>query len=363
MIVSSPTTSLTTEKSNRSITLAGRVHTFGQFLLKRYGQRVHKVAINAGFTCPNRDGHKGRGGCTFCNNASFSPNSKQIPPISEQLEAGRQVIRKRTGARRYIAYFQAYTNTYADVDQLRVLYDQALAEPDVVGISIGTRPDCVPQAVLDLLAEYQDRGFEVWLELGLQSSFDETLNRVNRGHGFSEYRQAIRAAHSRKLSVCTHLIAGLPGEKGHHVLTTLERVLEEGVAGLKLHPLHVVKGTRLANQWRQGEYVPLPFTTYLAIAADLVERTPPDVVFHRLTGTASAHLLLAPDWCVYKWRVLNGIEKELRQRGTWQGALLGTHHGTALFHHSLLDESLARLCLRLMNHDPVLPKSCNQMKQ
>nr|VFJ57787.1 MAG: hypothetical protein BECKFW1821B_GA0114236_10372 [Candidatus Kentron sp. FW]VFJ58353.1 MAG: hypothetical protein BECKFW1821A_GA0114235_10815 [Candidatus Kentron sp. FW] len=312
------------KKPDRQITLADRVHTFGQFMLERHGRRVHKVAINAGFTCPNRDGSKSRGGCTFCNNASFNPNSKQIPPVTAQLESGRQVIRKRTGAHSYLAYFQAYTNTYADVEHLRSLYDQALAEPDVIGISVGTRPDCVPGAILDLLAEYKDRDFEVWLELGLQSCFDETLRRVNRGHGFSEYRQATRAAHQRGLPVCTHLIAGLPGETAEHVLVTLERVLDEEVEGLKLHPLHVVKGTLLANQWRDGEYEPLTLSAYIAIAADLVERTPPHVVYHRLTGTASAYLLLAPDWCVYKWRVLNGIEKELRVRGTWQGALLET---------------------------------------
>nr|VFK40055.1 MAG: hypothetical protein BECKSD772F_GA0070984_105119 [Candidatus Kentron sp. SD]VFK45115.1 MAG: hypothetical protein BECKSD772E_GA0070983_10491 [Candidatus Kentron sp. SD]VFK79373.1 MAG: hypothetical protein BECKSD772D_GA0070982_104626 [Candidatus Kentron sp. SD] len=311
------------ERPERQVTLADRVHTFGQFMLHRHGQRVHKVAINAGFTCPNRDGRKGRGGCTFCNNSSFNPSSRQIPPVATQLESGRRVIRKRTGAHRYLAYFQAYTNTYGDVEYLRSLYDQALAEPDVIGISVGTRPDCVPDTVLDLLAEYRDRGFEIWLELGLQSCFDETLRRVNRGHDFAEYRRAVRAAHARRLPVCAHLIAGLPGETGHHVLTTLERVLEDDVAGLKLHPLHVVKGTLLANQWRSGEYLPLTLAGYIDIVADLVERTPPQVVYHRLTGTASAYLLLAPAWCAYKWRVLNGIERELRGRGSWQGARLG----------------------------------------
>nr|VFJ44814.1 MAG: hypothetical protein BECKFM1743A_GA0114220_100213 [Candidatus Kentron sp. FM]VFJ45766.1 MAG: hypothetical protein BECKFM1743C_GA0114222_100303 [Candidatus Kentron sp. FM]VFK07010.1 MAG: hypothetical protein BECKFM1743B_GA0114221_1002911 [Candidatus Kentron sp. FM] len=323
MTVPSSTLSLPARDRDRQITLANRVHTFGQFLLRRYGERIHKVAINAGFTCPNRDGYKGRGGCTFCNNASFNPRSERVPTVAAQMASGRQVIRKRTGARRYLAYFQAYTNTYADVEKLRGLYDQALREPDVVGISVGTRPDCVPPAVLDMLAEYRDRGIEVWLELGLQSGFDETLRRVNRGHGFAEYRRAVRAARGRGLPVCTHLIAGLPGEDVGHVLATLERVLDEGVDGLKLHPLHVVKGTQLANQWRQGEYTPLTLDAYLAIAADLVERTPPDVVYHRLTATASTHLLLAPGWCAYKWRVLNGIEQELRRRGTHQGVLSG----------------------------------------
>lgn len=302
--------------------LPDRINTFGQDLLRRYGRRVHKLAINAGFTCPNRDGSKGRGGCTFCNNVSFSPNARQQPDITEQIAAGRRVMAKRTGARRFIAYFQAYTNTYADVASLSEMYGTALAEPDVVGLSIGTRPDCVPDAVLDLLCRYRDLGHEVWLELGLQSAFDATLDRVNRGHGFGEYRQAVRAARARGLKVCTHLIVGLPGEDGTHARNSLARVLELGVDGLKLHPLHVVKGTRLANDWRRGGYQPWSLARYTQTAADLVEQTPTDVVYHRLTGTASPQILLAPDWCRFKWRVIDGIAAELVQRNTHQGSAL-----------------------------------------
>jgi radical SAM protein (TIGR01212 family) len=294
--------------------LSAYVTTFGQVMLQRYGERVHKIALDAGFTCPNRDGTKGTGGCTFCNNASFSPNGRQPPSIRDQIAAGREVIARRTGARRLIAYFQAYTNTYADVASLARQYNEALAEPDVIGLSIGTRPDCVPDAVLDLLASYQQAGYDVWLELGLQSAFDETLERVNRGHGIADYRRAVRAAHHRKLKVCTHLIIGLPGETPWHNRATLEMVLDLGVEGLKLHPLHVVKGTRLANDWRRGGYQPLLLDEYVAISSDLIEVTPPEIVFHRLTGTASPAILLAPDWCAKKWMVLNAIERELRGR-------------------------------------------------
>ncbi len=294
--------------------LSDYVNTFGQAMLKRYGERVHKLALNASFTCPNRDGSKGRGGCTFCNNVSFSPNGRDPAAIQQQIDAGRRVVRKRTGARKYIAYFQAYTNTYDDVRELEKLYDQALADPDVIGLSVGTRPDCVPDPVLDLLATYQRRGYEVWLELGLQSASDKTLERVNRGHGFGEYRSAVRRAHLRGLQVCTHLIVGLPGECRSHCVTTLDRVLEHGVEGLKLHPLHVVKGTMLANQWRRGEYTALPLETYISIAADLIRLTPPEVIYHRVTGTAPSQLLLAPAWCSWKWRVLNRLTAELHQR-------------------------------------------------
>ncbi len=296
------------------MTLAQYVNTFGQDLLRRYGERVHKLAINAGFTCPNRSGEKGRGGCTFCNNASFTPVARRQPGVGEQIAAGRRVIAKRTGARRFIAYFQAYTNTYDEVDRLAALYEEALREPDVIGLSVGTRPDCVPPEVLELLAGYRERGYEVWLELGLQSAFDDTLERVNRGHGFAEYRETVTAARARGLPVCTHLIVGLPGEGRERALATLDQVLALGVDGLKIHPLHVVKGTLLANQWRRGEYRPLDFHDYIRIAADMVERTPPEVVFHRLTGTAEPRLLLAPHWCAWKWRVLNAIENELAAR-------------------------------------------------
>jgi len=304
------------------VTLADYVYTFGRALRLRHGERAHKIAIDAGFTCPNRDGAKGRGGCTFCNNDSFSPAARQARPIAEQLAAGRAVIARRTGARKFLAYFQAYTNTYAHVDRLRALYDEALAQPGVVGLSVGTRPDCVPEAVLDLLAEYRHRGLDVWLELGLQSAFDETLARVNRGHGFADYAQAVRAAQARGLPVCTHLILGLPGEGAAHAHATLARVLALGVEGLKLHPLHVVKHTRLAQDYRAGAYHPLTLEAYIEAAVNLVERTPRAVAFHRLTGTARPPLLLAPAWCAGKWRVLNGIERALAARGSCQGAAL-----------------------------------------
>lgn len=282
-------------------------------MLHRYGERVHKIAIDASFTCPNRDGSKGLGGCTFCNNVSFSPNGRRPPGIIEQITAGRRVISRRTGARKYLAYFQAYTNTYADIDHLRERYDLALSAPGVIGLAVGTRPDCVPGPVLDLLAEYQQQGHEIWLELGLQSSFDESLRRVNRGHGFAEYRTAVLDARNRGLQVCTHLIIGLPGETQWHCNVTLERVLELGVDGLKLHPLHVVKGTQLANEWRRGQYRPLLLDEYIGIATQLIRNTPPEIIFHRLTGTASEQILLAPGWCAKKWLVLNRLAEALQR--------------------------------------------------
>ncbi len=301
--------------------LSDQVNTFGQWLLRRYGERVHKLALNVGFTCPNRDGSIGRGGCTFCNNASFNPQGRSRPAIAAQIEAGRRVVRKRTGARLYLAYFQAYTNTYDDVANLRRLYDAALSEPDVIGLSIGTRPDCVPDAVLDLLAGYRARGHEIWLELGLQSAFDASLARVNRGHGFAAYADAVTRARARGLPVCAHLIIGLPGETPAHYRESLARVLALGVDGLKLHPLHVVKGTALANQWRRGGYAPLGFGDYVEAASALIAMTPREVVFHRVTGTASRAILLAPEWCSQKWRVINAITDAVAALGGQGGAI------------------------------------------
>lgn len=305
------------------MTLSNHVHTFGQAMKSRYKQRVHKVAIDANFTCPNRDGSIGRGGCTFCNNVSFSPNGRQPASITQQINAGRCVIRKRTGAKKYIAYFQAYTNTYDDISVLKNRYDKALAEEDVIGLAIGTRPDCVPNKVLDLLSAYKDAGHEIWLELGLQSCFDKTLQRVNRGHGYNEYCIAVKAARQRGLQVCTHLIIGLPGETRSHARISLLRTMEQGVDGIKLHPLHVVKGTQLANQWRKKQYQALEMNDYVDTVADLVELTPANIIYHRLTGTASKKILLAPAWCSQKWKVLNAIENELAKRGSYQGASYG----------------------------------------
>lgn len=299
--------------------LSDRIHTYGQLLLRRHGERVHKIALNAGLTCPNRDGSKGIGGCTFCNNDSFSPNGHQPPTLQEQMDSGRRAIRRGTRATKFIAYFQAYTNTYAKIELLRAMYEEALEAPDVIGLSIGTRPDCVPPEVLDLLAEYRDRGLEIVLELGLQSAFDETLERVNRGHGLAEYVATANAARQRGIPVCAHLIIGLPGEDETHYHASLDTVLDHGVDGLKLHPLHVVKHTLLAQQWRRGEYQPLSQEDYTRIAADLVERTPADIAYHRITGTAPRDILLAPEWCSKKWSVLNGIEQELRKRDSRQG--------------------------------------------
>jgi radical SAM protein (TIGR01212 family) len=276
---------------------------------------VHKLPLHANFTCPNRDGTLGRGGCAFCNVRSFSNTA--TAPLETQLADGRT---KMDRARRYLAYFQAYTSTYAEVETLRGLYEQALAGADIVGLCVGTRPDCVPDEVLDLLAGYRERGFEVWLELGLQSAFDDTLERINRGHDFAAYVDAVARAHARGVPICTHLIVGLPGEAPEQSLITLERVLDLGVAGLKLHPLMIVRGSRLAAAWRRDAASPPSLDTYAEVAAEMIRRTPAPVVFHRVSATANGPTLLAPQWCSSRFEGIHAVTHRLAATGS-QGSL------------------------------------------
>lgn len=293
------------------------VNTIGRHLRARFGERVHKLPLHAKFTCPNRDGTLGRGGCSFCNVRSF--NAEAPLSLADQLADGRA---RTDRARRYLAYFQAYTSTYAEVETLRRLYEEALAAADIVGLCVGTRPDCVPDAVLDLLAEYRLRGYEVWLELGLQSAFDDALARVNRGHGFAAYADAMARARARAIPVCTHLIVGLPGEAPERSLETLARVLELGVQGLKLHPLMIVRGSRLAAAWRRGEVAPPELERYADVAAEMIRRTPASVVYHRVSATANTPTLLAPDWCARRFDGIQAIVRRLATEGV-QGSLTG----------------------------------------
>jgi hypothetical protein len=291
------------------------VNTIGRHLRARFGERVHKLPLHANFTCPNRDGTLGRGGCSFCNVRSFSDASAE--PLATQLAEGRTRMDR---ARRYLAYFQAYTSTYAEVATLRALYEEALKGADIVGLCVGTRPDCVPDAVLDLLAEHRDNGYEVWLELGLQSAFDDTLARINRGHGFAPYVDAVTRARARGVPVCAHLIVGLPGETPARSLDTLARVLALGVAGLKLHPLMIVKGSRLAAAWRRGEVAPPTLGEYAEVATEMIRRTPASVVYHRVSATARAPTLLAPPWCGGRFEAIQTIAQRLAAAGG-QGSL------------------------------------------
>ncbi|MDU5453205.1 MAG: TIGR01212 family radical SAM protein [Pseudescherichia vulneris] len=295
------------------------VNMFGGDLARRYGEKVHKLTLHGGFSCPNRDGTLGRGGCTFCNVASFADETQQAHSIAEQLAYQATRVNR---AGRYLAYFQAYTSTWAEVQVLRAMYYQAVSQANIVGLCVGTRPDCVPEAVLDLLSEYQQQGYEVWLELGLQTAHDKTLHRINRGHDFACYQKTTRLARQRGLKVCSHLIVGLPGEGETECLATLQRVVESGVDGLKLHPLHIVTGSTMAKAWQAGRLAGIELDAYTHIAGEMIRHTPPDVIYHRISASARRPTLLAPLWCENRWTGMVELDKYLNAHGA-QGSALG----------------------------------------
>ncbi|OZS43755.1 TIGR01212 family radical SAM protein [Photobacterium sanguinicancri] len=296
------------------------VNTFGQDLQRRYGERVHKLTLHGGFSCPNRDGTIGRGGCTFCNVASFADEQAQYIPIEQQLDQRAGEIHR---AKRYLAYFQAYTSTYAEVQTLKKMYEEALQATDIVGLCVGTRPDCVPDAVLDLLAEYHQQGYEIWLELGLQTANDKTLKRINRGHDFACYQAITQRARALGIKVCAHLIVGLPGDTKADNLDTINKVVATGVDGIKLHPLHIVEGSKMGQAWKADRLTAISLDDYTDIASEMIRLTPPEVIYHRVSASARRPTLLAPEWCENRWLAMTDIGRNLDKHGG-QGAALDT---------------------------------------
>ena len=294
------------------------VNTFGAVCKQQYGGRIRKLTIDAKFTCPNRDGTLGKGGCTFCNVSSFSYEQGTQASISDQLTQGKQrsvLANAPASTSKYIAYFQAYTSTYDEYQVLKLKYDEAIKDADIVGLHIGTRPDCVPDDILDLLVSYQDKGIEVWLELGLQTSNNATLKKINRGHEFSAYEDTVARARERGIKVCAHLILGLPDETYQDYLNSLQQVIATGVDGIKLHPLHIVEGSVMAKTWRHKGMALLSLEDYAHYASELIRNTPKEVIFHRVTAYAKKPMLLAPDWCAYRWDGLVSIVKNLAENG------------------------------------------------
>ncbi|WP_168206140.1 TIGR01212 family radical SAM protein [Geobacter sp. FeAm09] len=300
-----------------------RINSYGHYLRRRFGCRVSKVNVDAGFTCPNRDGSKGTGGCIYCNNVSFSPKDTQpVIPLEEQLAAGMAYHRRRLGSGKFIVYFQKYTNTYASVELLADLYRRALAHPDVIGLSVGTRPDSLTDGALELLTEIARERY-VCLELGLQSRDDTILERINRGHTVDDFCTAVRRAAGRNFDICAHLIYGFPGERREEFLKSADLIASLPIDSVKLHQLHAVEGTELAAMYRRGEFVPLTLERYVAAAADFLERLPPHVTVQRLYGSAPLAICVAPRWGLKNNQMWFAVVNELRRRGTWQGCLAG----------------------------------------
>lgn len=297
-------------------------NAYSRALKIRFPWKVYKLPLDAGFNCPNRDGRVAFGGCTFCSNASFSPNSGgPLKSIREQVEEGIAVYRKRRfGGEKFIAYFQAFTNTDAPVERLAALYDEALRHPDVVGLAIATRPDSLPEPVLDLLSDLQKRT-ALFLEVGLQSSHDETLRRVNRGHTFSDFVDAVERVKKRGLYLSAHLILGLPGEDRVMLLETVERVALLQIDAVKLTHLYIPRQAPLAQAHRRGELFLLTLPDYIQLVCDVLERLPARLIIERLMGELDGEDILAPRWGRYKGEILERIEGEFARRGTCQGIL------------------------------------------
>ncbi len=298
-----------------------RYHPFGTYLRGRFGRRVWKVAVDAGMTCPNRDGTLGTGGCTYCRREAHLPGGSTPPPVEEQIADGIERLRSLRKAERFIVYFQAGTNTYAPAKELRKLYDLVRLFDGVVGLAVGTRPDCLGDGVLDLLEGYT-ADYEVWLELGLQSAHDTTLRAINRGHDVAAFLDAYRRAQRRPLKLCVHVILGLPGEGRDRILETVRLLAALRPEGVKLHPLQVLRGTPLEKNYLSGGFEALGFEEYVGLACDALELLPPETTIQRLTAEAPPELLLAPDWCADKRAVLAAVDAELGRRDTRQGSRL-----------------------------------------
>ncbi len=300
-----------------------RFYAYGFYLRERFGRRIQRVSVDGGFTCPNVDGTVAVGGCTFCDNRSFSP-SRRLPRLSirDQIDEGiRRLQLRYPNCQQFLAYFQPATNTYAPVEKLRRLYDEALSHPLIVGLCIGTRPDCVPEPVLQLLSDYARRTY-VSLELGMQTMHDASLHAMNRGHTHGATVDAVERSRGRGFHLALHLILGWPGETWQDIMATAQEVSRLRVDAIKIHNLYAVRNTPLADQVTRGEVQLMDRRTYVQTLVDFLERLPPSVVVERISGDAPPNYLIGPTWCLDKAGIRQALELEFRRRDTWQGKLI-----------------------------------------
>lgn len=298
-----------------------RYYSYRYFLKSRYGHRVQRVSIDAGFTCPNVDGTVAFGGCTFCDNRSFSPSRRQPKfSITEQINDGIQRLQRRYDCDHFTAYFQPATNTYAPVEKLRAMYDEALAHPKVVAMSIGTRPDCVPDDVLDLLEEFASRT-DLTVEYGMQTMHDRSLDWMNRGHHHEAMVEAMERSIGRGFEICAHIMLGLPGETHEDMLETAREVGRLGLDAVKIHNLYAVENTPLADQVRNGEVQLMNRADYIKTLVDFLELIPSHVIVERISGDAPDNYFIGPTWCLDKPAVLLAVQEEFERRQTYQGRL------------------------------------------
>ncbi len=296
-----------------------RYYTWSKHLKEQFGFKVFKVALDAGFDCPNRDGTVAYGGCTFCSVAGsgdFAGN--RADTIDVQFQNIKEKMHRKWKDGKAMAYFQAYTNTHAPLPVLKEKFEAALAQEDVVGLSIATRPDCLPDEVVDYLAELNERTY-LWVELGLQTIHEETAKLVNRAHDYSTYVEGVQKLRKHNIRVCTHIINGLPGETLDMMMATAKEVATLDVQAIKIHLLHLLKGTPMVKQYEKGQLTFLDKEAYINLVADQLEVLPPEMVIQRITGDGPIDQMIGPMWSVNKWDVLNGIDHVLNERDSWQG--------------------------------------------
>ena len=296
-----------------------RYYQYNFFLKNVFGSRVQRVSVDAGFTCPNVDGTVAVGGCTFCDNRSFSP-SRRLPRqyVVDQIDEGISRLKRRYKCDQFIAYFQPATNTYAPIDRLRVLYEQALSHPKVVGMAIGTRPDCVPNDVLDLISEYAQTNY-VTVEYGMQTMHDRSLDWMNRGHHHDVTVDAIERSRERGFEIGLHIMLGLPGESHEDMLETAMEVAKLNCDSVKLHNLYAVKNTPLAEQVERGEVKLIERDEYIQTVVDFIELLPSEMIIERVSGDSPDNYFIGPSWCLDKPAILNALNSEFEKRDTWQG--------------------------------------------
>lgn len=307
-----------------------RYSDLSSFLKTKFGGRVFKVSLTAETSCPNIDGTLAHGGCTFCNDAAYSPlgiphfaRERKGKPISLQLQEGIDYLKKRHKTGQCIAYFQSFTSTYGAKKELLRKFEESLEPSEVVGLALSTRPDCIDEEWALSLGKLFRRKFG-WIELGLQSSNDQTLARINRWHTRWQFSQALQILkNAGDISVCAHVVIGLPGETRKEVMETARFLATQPIDGIKIHNLHVVKGTELAEEYRRGNFEPLSLERFASLAVDFLEWIQPQILIHRLNAHAPRHLTLAPDWSVNKLAIFNAVEAELARRECWQGKALG----------------------------------------
>ncbi len=307
-----------------------RYNSFGQYMKKQFGTTVYKVNIDAGFTCPNRDGSLGFGGCIYCNNDSFRPSScKPAIPVKEQITNGIAYLGRRYGASKFLAYFQPYSNTYAPVEELELFYKEALAEPAVIGLAIGTRPDCIDSEKLALLESLGKKHF-ILVEYGLQSIYDKTLRFINRGHDYKTFLDAVSLTRSKGISVGAHLIVGFPTETREEMLNMADEISGLHLDFLKIHQLQVVKDTPLAQMYKENPFHTFEYEEYLGFIVDFIERLSPDIVLQRLFATAPDDILIAPRWDRSRHQITKDIQQRFIERDTFQGKKIKGQGVTAL---------------------------------